>query len=273
MQPVQQLQQVKQTNEATTERILFFFPNSDNSNFFVLSHLSSPTSSTEADIHISQIPIQYLCCFWRAIFKFAVQACIRLRFVCTTLTLLVFTTSLHFSNYSTCTTMGLSSTINPNLSSKGILSAASTRSYNRSKPVVTKTKRRESTANTITNKKIRFHSSSCVDVTEQESVFHKLDPTVPHQAHKMQQRRKAIAKGKNTVGYDEYCRRVPKDQRQKRSMETPFTPDPTRDIPNKKWNGMVKAWYVGECMVLLDGFPQHQVSSKQVGFSFSLPRK
>jgi hypothetical protein len=141
-------------------------------------------------------------------------------------------------------TMGLSSTNDP--SSKGILPAAAGRSYKRSRPVVTKKKKRGESTRTVANcnsKKIRFHSTTCVDKTDQEAVFPKLDMTVPHQAHKIQQRRKAITKGKNTVGYDEYCTRVQKDQRWQRSMETPSTPDPTLDIPNKKWNGMVKAWY------------------------------
>lgn len=94
-------------------------------------------------------------------------------------------------------------------------------------------------------KKIKFHSVSCEDAAKQESVFHKLDVSNPEQAHKMQQRQKAVEKGKNTVGYDEYCRQVAKEKRRQRSMETPSTPDYTLDVPNKKWNGMVKAWYVG----------------------------
>jgi histone RNA hairpin-binding protein len=56
------------------------------------------------------------------------------------------------------------------------------------------------------------------------------------------QRQKQINKGKNTVGYDEYCRRVPKNLRRPRCMDTPSTPDYTLDIPNRQWNGMVKAW-------------------------------
>ena len=92
--------------------------------------------------------------------------------------------------------------------------------------------------------KIKFYSKSCEDSSKQERVFHKLDPKNPQHAHKIQQRRKAIAKGKNTVGYDRYCRSVPKNKRQKRSMITPSTPDHTLDIPNKKWNGMVRSWYV-----------------------------
>ena len=95
--------------------------------------------------------------------------------------------------------------------------------------------------NTAT-KKIRFHSVSCDDMAKQDSIFHPLDAANPEQAHKIVQRRKAIEKGKNTIGYDEYCSRVPREKRHKRSMETPSTPDYTLDIPNKKWNGMVKAW-------------------------------
>jgi hypothetical protein len=26
-------------------------------------------------------------------------------------------------------------------------------------------------------------------------------------------------------------------------MDTPSTPDHTLDVPNKKWNGMVRAWW------------------------------
>ncbi|KAG7365887.1 histone RNA hairpin-binding domain containing protein [Nitzschia inconspicua] len=93
-------------------------------------------------------------------------------------------------------------------------------------------------------KKIKFHSTSCMDTTQQETAFHPLDVTVPQQAHKIQQRQKTIAKGKNTIGYDEYRKQVPLYKRHKFSMETPSTPDPTLDIPNKQWNGMVKAWRI-----------------------------
>mmetsp|Transcript_1647 Transcript_1647/g.3842 ORF Transcript_1647/g.3842 Transcript_1647/m.3842 type:complete len:263 (-) Transcript_1647:46-834(-) len=93
-------------------------------------------------------------------------------------------------------------------------------------------------------KKIKFHSKSCDDAAKQERVFLKLDSKNPRHAHKIQQRRKAIQKGKNTVGYDIYCKSIPKEKRQKRSMITPSTPDHTLDIPNKKWNGMVRSWRV-----------------------------
>ena len=99
-------------------------------------------------------------------------------------------------------------------------------------------------------KKIKFHSSSCDDNSKQERIFLKLDPNNKQQAKKIQQRRKAIVKGKNTIGYDIYCRSIPKDKRQKRSMVTPSTPDHTIDIPNKKWNGMVRSWYVSRILSL-----------------------
>ena len=112
-------------------------------------------------------------------------------------------------------------------------------------------------------KKIKFHSKSCEDASKQERIFHNLDIKNPQHAHKIQQRRKAITKGKNTVGYDIYCRSVPKDKRQKRSMVTPSTPDHTLDIPNKKWNGLVRSWYVPKRSYLLTYccyyFPPHHV--------------
>lgn len=93
--------------------------------------------------------------------------------------------------------------------------------------------------------RIKFHSSSCEQGNNaNQQVFHKLDPDTPQGAQRLASRRKAIEKGKNTIGYDEYCRQIPKDKRRLRSMETPSTPDYTLDIPNRQWNGMVKAWYV-----------------------------
>lgn len=73
-----------------------------------------------------------------------------------------------------------------------------------------------------------------------------LDP--PSSAHtRVAQRQKMIAKGKNTAGYDAYRRQVPVEQRRPRSMDTPSTPDVHRDVPNKRWQGLVRAWYVVIC--------------------------
>ena len=75
---------------------------------------------------------------------------------------------------------------------------------------------------------------------QEEPSFPPLDPAV--HAKRIEQRRKAIMKGKNTAGYDAYIQQVPKNKRRPRSMETPSTPNPTLDIPKKRWDGMVKAW-------------------------------
>jgi len=77
--------------------------------------------------------------------------------------------------------------------------------------------------------------------TEEEE-FPKLNQSDPVHARRIQQRRREVAKGKNTIGYDEYIKKVPKHKRRLRSMQHPSTPDHTRDIPNKRWQGLVKAW-------------------------------
>lgn len=69
-----------------------------------------------------------------------------------------------------------------------------------------------------------------------------LDGDNPIHVNKMSQRRKEIAKGKNTLGYARYTELIPIEKRKPFSMETPATPDHRLDIPNKRWNGMVKAW-------------------------------
>lgn len=69
-----------------------------------------------------------------------------------------------------------------------------------------------------------------------------LDPNDPVQANRIQKRRKMIQKGKNTAGYDSYVQKIPKEKRVPRSMVTPSTPDPTLDIPTKRWQGQVRAW-------------------------------
>jgi len=77
-----------------------------------------------------------------------------------------------------------------------------------------------------------------------EPQFQKLDTKDPQEAKRMVQRRKTVSKGKNTAGYDAYIEQVPKDKRRARSMETPMTPDPSLNIPAKRWQGLVRAWYV-----------------------------
>ena len=82
-------------------------------------------------------------------------------------------------------------------------------------------------------------------------VFGKLDPA--EFQRRIAQRRRAIQHGKNTTGYDEYLKQVPKDQRRPRSMKHPATPDHTLDIPTKRWQGLVKAWYVEILKMILEG--------------------
>lgn len=64
----------------------------------------------------------------------------------------------------------------------------------------------------------------------------------PVQARRIQQRGKMIMFGKNTAGYDVYIKQVPKESRRPRCVDHPATPDHTLDIPNRRWQGMVKAW-------------------------------
>jgi hypothetical protein len=75
-----------------------------------------------------------------------------------------------------------------------------------------------------------------------EEKFNKLDPKDPEHLKRIEQRKKDIAKGKNTAGYHAYTQQVPKEKRRIRSMETPSTPDATLDISKKRWQGLVKAW-------------------------------
>jgi hypothetical protein len=70
--------------------------------------------------------------------------------------------------------------------------------------------------------------------------FAMLDPN--EHGQRIAQRFKAIQYGKNTVGYQEYIKQVPKVSRKPRSSQHPSTPDHTRDIPTKRWQGLAKAW-------------------------------
>ena len=95
-------------------------------------------------------------------------------------------------------------------------------------------------------KQLKFVSQTCSAASSEHgsgaTVFQKLDLTIPEQKRKMEQRQKMVSYGKNTCGYAEYIQQVPKETRMKRSMETPMTPDYTLDIPNKRWQGQIRAW-------------------------------
>lgn len=76
--------------------------------------------------------------------------------------------------------------------------------------------------------------------TAQEE-FRILDESIPQDAARLKTRANMIKKGKNTIGYDEYLKTVKKESR-RRIPEHPMTPDHTLDIPNRRWQGQVKAW-------------------------------
>eukprot|EP00587_Corethron_hystrix_P008717 CAMPEP_0113309238 /NCGR_PEP_ID=MMETSP0010_2-20120614/7366_1 /TAXON_ID=216773 ORGANISM="Corethron hystrix, Strain 308" /NCGR_SAMPLE_ID=MMETSP0010_2 /ASSEMBLY_ACC=CAM_ASM_000155 /LENGTH=311 /DNA_ID=CAMNT_0000164459 /DNA_START=86 /DNA_END=1021 /DNA_ORIENTATION=+ /assembly_acc=CAM_ASM_000155 len=67
----------------------------------------------------------------------------------------------------------------------------------------------------------------------------------PEIARRIAQRQKAIDFGKNTAGYENYCRAVPPEERRQRGgivEGRPNTPDVYLDIGTRRWQGMVKAW-------------------------------
>jgi len=100
----------------------------------------------------------------------------------------------------------------------------------------------------VAKRRIKFHSETCgtnggdASNNNNNAEFPKLDASKPEHARRIQQRRRMICYGKNTVGYEIYTSKVPKEQRRPRSMETPSTPDHTLDIPNKRWIGQIRAW-------------------------------
>ena len=58
---------------------------------------------------------------------------------------------------------------------------------------------------------------------------------------RLQRRRKDVAWGKNTRGYDRYRELIPKHER-KGYIEHPRTPDITEKMSKRRWDGMIKVW-------------------------------
>jgi hypothetical protein len=58
--------------------------------------------------------------------------------------------------------------------------------------------------------------------------------------HRLAQRQKQIDYGKNTIGYDRYCADVPRHKR--RPGRHPMTPDKTKKVGKKVFDGMVRRW-------------------------------
>ena len=70
----------------------------------------------------------------------------------------------------------------------------------------------------------------------------KLDPADPASAKRILQRRRQVLFGKNTAGYEEYTKKIPRHTRKPRSLDCPMTPDHMLDIPTKRWQGLMNAW-------------------------------
>mmetsp|Transcript_19005 Transcript_19005/g.23943 ORF Transcript_19005/g.23943 Transcript_19005/m.23943 type:complete len:279 (-) Transcript_19005:100-936(-) len=136
--------------------------------------------------------------------------------------------------------------INPNYNSYNNNNAATP---NLSEPLGLKMKHqdhKEHRSPTAKKRKLQFGQSPNLDGNQGTRMFEhfrRLDPSNPVEAKRMNTRQKQILKGKNTIGYDEYVRKVPKDKR-KKILEHPSTPDWKADIPNRRWLGLVKAWRI-----------------------------
>ncbi|KAL9189355.1 hypothetical protein ACHAXT_009030 [Thalassiosira profunda] len=78
-----------------------------------------------------------------------------------------------------------------------------------------------------------------------DAALPRLDPANPVHAKRLRQRRRQILFGKNTAGYEEYTKKVPRHRRRLRSPDCPATPDHTLDVPAKRWQGLVNAWRRG----------------------------
>ena len=57
--------------------------------------------------------------------------------------------------------------------------------------------------------------------------------------HRLAQRRKEVAYGKNTLGYERYLREIPKCDRKK---SDPRTPDVSQKASKRQFDGIVRAW-------------------------------
>eukprot|EP00180_Rhodochaete_pulchella_P003882 Plantae.Rhodophyta-Rhodochaete_pulchella.ctg70992.p1 GENE.Plantae.Rhodophyta-Rhodochaete_pulchella.ctg70992~~Plantae.Rhodophyta-Rhodochaete_pulchella.ctg70992.p1 ORF type:complete len:172 (-),score=32.31 Plantae.Rhodophyta-Rhodochaete_pulchella.ctg70992:589-1029(-) len=62
---------------------------------------------------------------------------------------------------------------------------------------------------------------------------------VEDDTHRLAQRQKQIDYGKNTIGYDEYIRMVPRDGR---TRDHPLTPVKEQKCSKRSWDGQVRKW-------------------------------
>jgi hypothetical protein len=86
------------------------------------------------------------------------------------------------------------------------------------------------------------NTSELTETHSNPSTLPRLDPSSPKSARRIHQRRRQILFGKNTSGYEQYCKQVPKEKRKKCSMDHPMTPDHMMDVSVKRWQGLVNAW-------------------------------
>lgn len=94
-----------------------------------------------------------------------------------------------------------------------------------------------------TNKKnIISPDETNTSILPMEADVPKLDPDNPDHARRIRQRRRQVLFGKNTAGYEEYIKKVPKHKRKFKNLEHPQTPDHLADIPTKRWQGQMNAW-------------------------------
>ena len=95
-------------------------------------------------------------------------------------------------------------------------------------------------------RKLQFGQSSNLEGEQNTRLlenFRRLDPSNPAEAKRINTRKKQVQKGKNTVGYDLYIKKISKESR-KKIPEHPSTPDYRADIPNRRWLGQLKAWRI-----------------------------
>jgi hypothetical protein len=116
---------------------------------------------------------------------------------------------------------------------------------NRIPPSSTKPTKRETSSGSKAcspNAKRNKHSFKNARPMGLEPLFQKLNPSDPKVAHRIEQRRKAISKGRATAGYENYVKQIKREERRDRCLEFPSTPDATADMSNNRFFGLVRAW-------------------------------